>query len=542
MERIFTMKKHLLREALRILLALALALALSLQAFAADSEVFANSDDEPKSQHLEYVNPLIEQPEDYSADFQAADFRNAPTFRVYNWNDLIKAFRDGMANRYTTFNVVGPYYDLDSIFKEIYVHTGNPKQGDYLRWNTSSLHMDSSGPADSRSYYVSVVYLCNTEQEKAVDAKIPEVMASLELDGKNEYQKIRAIYDYICTNVTYDFDNLEDETYLLKHSTYAALINKTAVCQGYATLFYRMCLEAGIDSRVIVGMAGESHAWNIVKLGKYYYYVDSTWDAGMEYYGWFLIGGETFIRHIPDPEEEYTTAAFKEKYPMGPNNYVEGQGDVSYRIEDGGKTLVIYGTGPMAELGGNTPGWFDQRFNFTKLVVEEGVTTVSEQGLAHCSNAKTAEIADSVKSIGEDAFTGCSSLETVKLGKGLTTISDWAFSGCRSLKSITIPIGVTQIGKDIFSNVSNITVCGGRGTAAQEYAAANKIKFVPIVDLDADGEETEADLVIIFDHIKGISSLSVQYAKAADITGDGAVNIKDCNSLYLLLNEQQSNY
>lgn len=527
------MNKHFLNRAMRILLALILTFALSLQVAAVDNEVFAK--DEPISQHLEYVNPLIEQSEDYSASFQAADLRSAPTFRVSNWNDLIKAFRDGMANRYTAFTVVGPYYELDPIFKEIYAHTGNPKQGDYLRWNTSSLSMDASGSFISYNYYVSAVYLSNTEQEKAVDAKIPEVMASLELDGKSEYQKIRAIYDYICANVEYDFDNLEDESYLLKHSTYAALINKTAVCQGYATLFYRMCLEAGIDSRVIVGDAGESHAWNIVNIGKYYYYVDSTWDAGMEYYCWFLCGGDIFFQHIPDPEEDYTTDAFKAKYPMGKNDYVEGQGDVSYRIEDGGKTLVICGTGAMAELVGNTPGWFEQRRNFTKIVVEEGVTTVSAQGLAFCPNAVTVEIADSVKSIGEDAFVGCSSLKNIKLGKGLTDIGNSAFSGCRQIESITIPLGVNNIGNSIFSSGVNPTIYGGRGTAAQEYAAANGHKFIPIVDLDGDGKSTAEDIVIILDYIKGISSMSVKHAKAADITGDGVLDIRDCNYIYNIL-------
>lgn len=44
------------------------------------------------------------------------------------------------------------------------------------------------------------------------------------------------------------------------------MINKTAVCQGYASLFYRLALDAGVDTRVISGEAGGPHAWNIVKL------------------------------------------------------------------------------------------------------------------------------------------------------------------------------------------------------------------------------------------------------------------------------------
>ena len=63
------------------------------------------------------------------------------------------------------------------------------------------------------------------------------------------------------------------------YSAYGAIINGKAVCQGYASLFYRMCREAGIPARIITGLGnGGAHAWNIVKLDGAYYNVDVTWD------------------------------------------------------------------------------------------------------------------------------------------------------------------------------------------------------------------------------------------------------------------------
>ena len=86
----------------------------------------------------------------------------------------------------------------------------------------------------------------------------------------------------MCSNITYDYKNLNDPNYTLKFSAYAALINKTSVCQGYATLFYRLALEAGLDARVIAGVAGGgNHAWNIVKIGKTYYHLDATFDLSL---------------------------------------------------------------------------------------------------------------------------------------------------------------------------------------------------------------------------------------------------------------------
>lgn len=55
-------------------------------------------------------------------------------------------------------------------------------------------------------------------------------------------------------NVKYDYENLDDTDYKLKYTAYAALLNGTAVCQGYANLLYRMALEAGIDARFISGL------------------------------------------------------------------------------------------------------------------------------------------------------------------------------------------------------------------------------------------------------------------------------------------------
>ena len=146
-------------------------------------------------------------------------------------------------------------------------------------------------------------------------------MKSLDLSNKTDYQKVKAIYDYICSNVTYDHDNLNDESYSLKYTAYAALINKTAVCQGYASLFYRLALDTGVDTRVISGEAGGPHAWNIVKLNGKYYNLDSTWDAGRSTYAYFLKNTNDFDDHVRD--NDYQSNEFIEEYPMWDESYTE---------------------------------------------------------------------------------------------------------------------------------------------------------------------------------------------------------------------------
>ena len=86
------------------------------------------------------------------------------------------------------------------------------------------------------------------------------------------------------------------------YTAYGALLEGRAVCQGYAQLTYKMLREAGLSCYVITGQANngsrtEDHAWNIVKVGKKWYYLDTTWDdpAGGEdvlRYDYFLIGSD----------------------------------------------------------------------------------------------------------------------------------------------------------------------------------------------------------------------------------------------------------
>ncbi len=121
------------------------------------------------------------------------------------------------------------------------------------------------------------------------------MLAELGVEGKSDYKKVKLIHDYIVDNTRYQFGSN-------CYTAYGALLEGRAVCQGYAQLTYKMLREAGLSCYVITGQANngsrtEDHAWNIVKVGKKWYYLDTTWDdpAGGEdvlRYDYFLIGSD----------------------------------------------------------------------------------------------------------------------------------------------------------------------------------------------------------------------------------------------------------
>lgn len=213
--------------------------------------------------------------------------------------------------------------DLGGVAEAAMAHTGAPTEGDYLKWQYAgygasalSWSYGGSNPQCFMITYNITGYYTDTTQEYAVDTFVAEFKNSTAIQSAtDDYEKVKAIYDWLCTNVVYDYTNLNSPEYMLKHTAYAAAINHTAVCQGYAVLFYRLALECGIDARVIAGKGEgangwEDHAWNIVKLGGNYYLLDSTWDATKELYqkpakyDWFLKGSESFTSHNPGTEQD----------------------------------------------------------------------------------------------------------------------------------------------------------------------------------------------------------------------------------------------
>ena len=184
--------------------------------------------------------------------------------------------------------------------KVAYQHTGDPNGGDALALTAYIDSMEGSYEKANKGYDVTlklgIAYFTTKEQEEQLRNRIRSVVSSLNLAGKSDYEKTLAIYRWICDHVTYDHAHLNDESYLLQYTAYNAAVIGTAVCSGYAQLFYRMALTAGLEARIKVN---NNHAWNLVKLGSKYYYCDSTWDRreATSTYQYFLRGKYDFGEH-----------------------------------------------------------------------------------------------------------------------------------------------------------------------------------------------------------------------------------------------------
>ncbi len=125
-------------------------------------------------------------------------------------------------------------------------------------------------------------------------------------------------------------------------------------------------------------------------------------------------------------------------------------------------TLTISGTGVMTDFGyENDFPWYSYAKNIKKVIINDGVTSISNFAFCGFSGLETVEFADSVTTIGEYCFENCDSLKSITLPDSVTSIGDGVFRECMNLSSVKLSKGLTAISSSAFAyciNLVNITI------------------------------------------------------------------------------------
>lgn len=282
-------------------------------------------------------------PDSYTIKIITSEHTNKLNKIASNYTDdfdkAVDQLRDELAKReyYSEIRYASKKEQDEAIYDRLMSaaqeHTGIPYEGDYIRWNIYQNNIKTSYfEVDNEYYYmfqVTAYYMTSKEQENEYKTKAAKVINSFNFTPEtSSYEKVKTIYEYICKNVSYDYSHIDDKEYYLQYTAYSALINKKAVCQGFANLFYYLCLSAGVDCRIITGIShGENHAWNIVCINGEYYNVDSTWDSFNNEKEYFLINDDSFKDHKTD--EEYKTDSFLKQFPKSKKSFKADKGDLN---------------------------------------------------------------------------------------------------------------------------------------------------------------------------------------------------------------------
>ncbi|HDR7766403.1 MULTISPECIES: S-layer homology domain-containing protein [Bacillus cereus group] len=262
-----------------------------------------------------------------------------PEVAVQNTGDaaLLAAFKDEVQKRINAYetNITLPYKTTNSNTKEVMNTLFNAykevaSKNEYTNNNRSNVSYGLSGSPGNYTFTLKITYRETKEQTEYVMKQAKAIVSSITQVGMDDHEKVKAIHDYVVKHVAYD-------TSYKAYTAYEALVNRSAVCQGYALLTYQLLKEAGIENHFVVGTGdGQPHAWNLVKIENKWYHLDTTFDdplpdeQGRVTYSYFNLSDEQIARN-----HEWNRG----DYPQATTNYYS---TLTNKIAAGGTKIPAY--------------------------------------------------------------------------------------------------------------------------------------------------------------------------------------------------------
>lgn len=261
---------------------------------------------------------FFNQLEEYSKIIYKAFESNKENMKTGTYKvELGSSFSD-LLNQEDGQDLLGKYYQ-----SAIEAYTYDNPEIFYLSPNKMYLNIETTTTRNNTTYYVYINngkesnYLVDEFSSKdQIDTAISQIEQVknqiVQNRTGNTYDDIKMVHDYIVDSVEYDTSISKQNIY----NIYGTLINKQAVCEGYARSFKYIMDDLGIPCTLVIGKGTnsegqtENHAWNYVQLNGNWYAIDTTWDdpvitgggwvSQASKYKFFLKGANDFnTNHIP---------------------------------------------------------------------------------------------------------------------------------------------------------------------------------------------------------------------------------------------------
>jgi uncharacterized protein YjdB len=235
-------------------------------------------------------------PEDIRIVAYADATSNKELVKTKILNDLL-TYKTDIAFTSAEYTTYGIGTDVDPKQAYFEVLAENPE----IFWTSQSV----TGVKYSDNSYT--LFINNIYSDSDIDAKKIELTSAINnmlsnFSSYNELRKVYEIHDYVNANVTYDHDvagqtgptssidpntnfsgyiadirqkTKDNANFFEAHSLYGAVINGSAVCEGYAKFANELLSKSGVEAKIVLS---NSHAWNYVKVNGNYYQLDTTWD------------------------------------------------------------------------------------------------------------------------------------------------------------------------------------------------------------------------------------------------------------------------
>ena len=166
---------------------------------------------------------------------------------------------------------------------------------------------------------------CTAQDVAAMQVKLDQLVDQANTLCQTDLEKVFYVHEWLVQNIAYDREHLSDDVQD-DHNLRGALLEGTAVCDGYAKTYVLTLRKLGITG-VLVTSKDIGHAWNIVELDGNWYQVDCTWDDpvdGSDQLGYCM------HKHLLCTTEEMNT-----------NHNDDGDDSVAFDLENLGTQNIV---------------------------------------------------------------------------------------------------------------------------------------------------------------------------------------------------------
>lgn len=229
------------------------------------SSIIEKSVTTPSAQDVENDKDYADVKTDYAYDSLTDDYAKELYKELANSIDLSRAPTVTVDGSLDEFQITQALQAYRNDHPETFWLTGESKY--YVKNNSTTVEFEYSiEPSEILS------------AKETFENKIDNILN--DLPSGSDFEKEEYINNYIIENCKYDdaaaqIENIEGN----ENDAYGALVDGSAVCEGYARAFQLLCNKADIDCVMVSGTVDNTnHAWNCVKIGGEWYQIDVTWN------------------------------------------------------------------------------------------------------------------------------------------------------------------------------------------------------------------------------------------------------------------------
>lgn len=324
---------------------------------------------------------------------------------------------------------------------------------------------------------VPAVYYTNSFQYSSYLSKITALAKRLTANASGNEAKLLKIHDWICQNISYDYDaaavgyvdvqKQNNPFYVYKY--------KRGVCGGYARLMEIMLTSVGVPCLYIEGHGDDgsgsaatvtNHAWNMVWIGGAWRYMDVTWDCRnvyenaqkttaqktYSYYGtpMFFFANDhashSYGRYHLYVKKLSVYSSPKKSFTKG-SKFSVGNGVLKLTFSDGSTTYVNMTSSMCSGYKKNVCGKQTIRVSYGGGSTTYTINVIPKKGSAYTVNGVKYRITKASASKGTVSVAGVSNAKNVVIPKKVTIkgysfkvtgIASNAFKKCTKVKKLTI--------------------------------------------------------------------------------------------------------